>query len=63
MSLEDALKIVEEDSKKIARTCRACGVKNTDVCRDSDCDTFPELIAQLVIVQGLKERKFLKEWI
>jgi hypothetical protein len=58
--LEDAIQIVVDDSKRIAETCRACGVKKTDVCIERDCETYPELVAQIVICRELKEQGLLK---
>ena len=58
--LMDAMQKVCDDGKKIAATCRTCGIKNMDVCRTRECDNLTEVLAQVVLVRALEKRGLVK---
>ena len=58
--LLDEMQKIVDDGKKLQSTCRECGVKNPEICQDRDCQTFDELVVQLVLVRKFTEMGFLK---
>jgi hypothetical protein len=54
MTMNQEFVDLEKKRQHVLLTCRACGVANSDVCKERNCETFPVLMEVVVKIRLLE---------